>query len=340
MIIKKITIEEYKKPFISKTFLGKNIFSHRKGWYIKIYSDEFFGIGESAPIPGLSLENHIEAGYALEGFIIALEKIDYDVSIEELLLLSDVHSYKAPSVKLAIQTAIFDLYSKYDQKSIANYFNKNSLNKINLNAIYHGASKIKNKDTNILKVKIQDGNIFKIRENLDNILNHFPSNIKLRLDFNGRLDLSRSIRLCKELKNYNIDYIEQPTLKLDDLYELRMISGIPIAVDELLTNYESLDNILQAGAADVLIIKPTLTGGVEDIKNIIETANKENLRVILTSSFETNIAQTFILHLIASLRIVEHCGILNINLYDEKTPEIKKDYCKVPQNNGLGLFNE
>ena len=119
-----------------------------------------------------------------------------------------------------------------------------------------------------------------------------------------------------------------------------MISYIPIEFYESLNNYESFNNILQAGASDVLIIKPTLTGGVEDIKNIIETANKENLRVILTSSFETNIAQTFILHLIASLRIDEHCGILNINLYDEKTPEIKKDYCKVPQNNGLGLFNE
>ena len=70
MIIKKITIEEYKKPFIAKTFLGKDIFSHRKGWYIKIHSDKIFGIGESAPIPGISLENHAEAGYALEGFII------------------------------------------------------------------------------------------------------------------------------------------------------------------------------------------------------------------------------------------------------------------------------
>ena len=340
MIIKKITIEEYKKLFIAKTFLGKDIFSHRKGWYIKIHSDKIFGIGESAPIPGISLENHAEAGYALEGFIIALEKIDYDVSIEELLLLSDVHSYNAPSVKLAIQTAIFDLFSKYDQKPIAKYLNRKSLNKINLNAIYHVASKIKNEDSNILKVKVQDNNIFTIRKNLDNILSSFPSQTKLRLDFNGRLDLTRSIRLCKELKDYSIDYIEQPTIKLDDLYELRMISDIPIAVDESLTNYESLDNILQAGAADVLIIKPTLTGGIEDVKNIVETANKESLRVILTSSFETNIAQTFILHLIASLGIVEHCGILNVNLYNEEMPQIKKDYCKVPQNSGLGLFNE
>ena len=82
--------------------------------------------------------------------------------------------------------------------------------------------------------------------NLDDILNHFPSHIKLRLDFNGRLDLSRSIRLCKELKSYNIDYIEQPAMKLNDLYELRMISDIPIAVDESLTNCESLDNILHS----------------------------------------------------------------------------------------------
>ena len=337
MIIKKITIKEYKKPFTTKIFLGKELFSFRKGWYIKIYSEDSFGIGEAAPIPNMSLENHMEAGYALEGFLISLEKIDYDVSLEELLLLSNVHSYKAPSVKFAIQAAVFDLYSKSNQQSIAQYFNKDSLDKINLNAIYHDNSTIKKDASNILKIKIKDTNIFKIRENLDEILNHFSANVKLRLDFNGRLDLSRSIRLCKELKDYNIDYIEQPTIKLDDLYELRMISDIPIAVDESLTDYQSLENILNKGAADVLIIKPTLMGGVEDIKKIIESGNKEGLRTILTSSFETNIAQVFILHLIASLRIIEHCGILNINLYNETALEITKDYCRVPQNRGLGL---
>ena len=112
MIIKKITIQEYKNPFISKTFLGKESFSFRKGWYIKICSEDYFGIGEAAPVPNISLENHIETGYALEGFMVALEGIDYDISIEELLLLSNVHGYKVPSVKFAIQSAVFDLYSK------------------------------------------------------------------------------------------------------------------------------------------------------------------------------------------------------------------------------------
>ena len=40
MIIKKVTIKEYQKSFISEVFLGQSIFSIRKGWYIKIYNED------------------------------------------------------------------------------------------------------------------------------------------------------------------------------------------------------------------------------------------------------------------------------------------------------------
>ena len=336
MIIKKITIEEYKQPFTSKTFLGKELFSFRKGWYIKIYNEDSFGIGEAAPIPNISVENHNEVGYALEGFSIALEGIDYKISMEELLLLSDVHGYKKPSVKFAIQSAIFDLYSKSHNQTISKYLNKESLELINLNNIYNKKSTIRSKDTNILKIKINSTNLFEIRDKIDRILSNFPNNIKLRLDFNGGLDLTKAIRVCKELSSYNIDYLEQPTIKNNDLYELRMISDIPIAVDESLTDPQSLNDIIKEGAADVLVIKPTLTGGLEDIKKLLHIAKIEGLRSIFTSSFETHISQLFILHLIASLKISEHCGLFNIDLFNDKLPKIIKDQCKVPQSKGIG----
>ena len=115
-----------------------------------------------------------------------------------------------------------------------------------------------------------------------------------------------------------------------------MVSEIPIAVDESLTDPESLADIIQNAAADVLIIKPTLTGGIKDIKKIIQIAKTEDLRLVFSSSFETHIAQLFTLHILGSLNIKEHCGLFNVNLFDDFIPEIKKDQCFIPSSPGIG----
>ena len=158
MKIDKIVIREYEKKFISTTNLGKEQFYSRFGWYIKIYSGDLCGIGEAAPIPNVSLETHAEAGYALNGFKLALEGLDYDIALEEFLLLSDVHGFNVSSAQFAMEGAIYNLFSQNKKQSVAEYLNPNYLNKINVNAIYSNSSTIKSKDVNILKIKINNCN--------------------------------------------------------------------------------------------------------------------------------------------------------------------------------------
>ena len=333
MRITKIEIKEYEKNFISHTNLGSEQFFSRFGWYIKIYSDDLYGIGEAAPIPKISVETHEEAGYALNGFKLALEGIDYDIELEELLLLSDVHGFNIGSARFAIESAIYHLFSQSKGQSIAEYLNPNYLSKININAIYNNRSTLKSCDTNILKIKINNFNIFDIKEKLDKIIEKYSHDVKLRLDFNEGLDLPRSIRVCKELQLYNIDYIEQPLhrLSINDFYDLRTAVSIPIAIDESIADYQSVIDIIDKGAADVIIVKPTITGGFKDIKKILDLAKNEEIRLVLTSSFETSIAQDHILNLISALRIKEYCGVYNIKLFtDDTLPLFDKDQIKIP----------
>ncbi len=337
MKIKEIKIEEYQKTFISKVNFGRELHDIRKGWYIKIITDEVTGIGEAAPIPSISTECHSQAGYALDGFGLALKDINYDVSNEELLMLSDVHANQSPSAKFAIQTAIYDVLSKANNKSISEYINLNSEKKININSILHDNCTIDPKDAKILKVKIHNHNIYDIRETIEKILKNYPSDIKLRVDFNGSLDLPKSIRIAHELEQYNIDYLEQPLppQNLNDSYELRMNSSIPIAIDEFLTDYFSAEKIIEESAADVLIIKPTLSGGYDDIDKIIGLCQQEKIRWIMTSSFETQVAQNSILHLIATYNTKEFCGLFNIKLFsDEVYANIERSKYIITQNKG------
>ena len=332
MKLTSIRIIEYKNRFLTETILGSLKSNSRSGWYLKIYANELCGIGEASPIPGISLETHQEVGYALNGFKLALEGIDYAIELEELLLLSEVHGFNMPSVQFAIQSAAYDLFSKSKNKTVAKYLNGEALNSININSIYHKNSTISNSETKVLKVKITEKNIFNIRERVDSIIEAYPPTVKLRLDFNGALDLVKAVRVCRELENYNIDYIEQPLpIKSNqDLYDLRMSTDIPIALDESVSDYKSVLEIIKESYADVLIIKPTMTGSFNNIKKIVDLSKDEGLKSIITSSFETSIAQFYIANLIAALKISDYCGVFNVHLFDnDRFPAINKGECLI-----------
>ena len=334
MKINKIHIERYEKSFISDIKLGNQYFKKRSGWYIKIYSNQYCGVGEAAPIPLISIEDYDATGYALEGFKLALEGIDYDVQLEELLLLSKTHGFNVPSAEFAIEAAIYNLFSQANNQSVAQYLNDNALDFININSINHSQSTIAIGDTKVLKVKVDEKNIFSIKDRIDDALRPYSDDTKIRIDFNGSLDLTKAIRVCKELESYNIDYIEQPLPKdsIEDFYELRLTTSIPIALDESVTDYKSVDNIINLGAADVLIVKPTITGSYNEIKKIVKLANKEGLRVVVTSSFETSIAQKYILNIISALQVSEYCGVFNIKLFeDDILPAFIKSNYKIDQ---------
>ena len=100
-----------------------------------------------------------------------------------------------------------------------------------LNDLYFDSSQ--SLDSDIIKIKIRTNNIFYIKDLIEEVLRSNPKCKKIRLDFNGSLDLVRAIRVCKEIEEYPIEYIEQPMNDpgLEDYAELKLHSNIPIAID-------------------------------------------------------------------------------------------------------------
>ncbi|MDP7622312.1 MAG: enolase C-terminal domain-like protein, partial [SAR324 cluster bacterium] len=162
-----------------------------------------------------------------------------------------------------------------------------------------------------------------------------------RLDVNGAFDLPKAIRFCKEMEAFNIDYIEQPlpAEELVDLAELSYHTKIPIAVDESLTDYSSAEKIIENQATDVFVIKPMVSGGFTEGRKIINLAKEENIRIVITSSLETNIGRTACLHLAAANELSEPCGLATAPLLHEDTtgPIIENGLIRIPDIPGMGL---
>ena len=155
----------------------------------------------------------------------------------------------------------------------------------------------------------------------EKIIKNHP-NIKLRLDFNGSLNLNEAKKWINELSSFNIDYIEQPLPKeqILELSELHSFSKIPIAVDESIVNLDSAYKIIENNCADIFIVKPMISGGFINSKKIVELATKNNIKSIITTTLETEIGFLANAHIASALNITDYCGLSTWNLFLKNPP--------------------
>lgn len=115
--------------------------------------------------------------------------------------------------------------------------------------------------------------------------------IKLRLDANGSWDLATAVGRLNAVAEYDIEYVEQP-LAADDLDGhaiLRRETLVQVALDESVTDEAAVRRILDAGAADVLVVKPARVGGPEVGRAIAARAAAAGVSVVLSTFFETGV---------------------------------------------------
>tara|TARA_B100001123_G_C14871469_1_gene852147 strand:+ start:220 stop:675 length:456 start_codon:yes stop_codon:yes gene_type:complete len=112
LIITDIKFSPYRIPFQTPFQTAVKTYSFREGIIIEIQSDDISGFGETAPLPDFSRESLIEARNCLEGFLLALEGINEELNIEDLILLAKAQCFDNASALFGLETAIYDLFSK------------------------------------------------------------------------------------------------------------------------------------------------------------------------------------------------------------------------------------
>ena len=337
MKISHFKVTPFSIPFVKPLKTSGMTYIHREGVWIKLKCANFTGAGEAAPLPGFSRETLKEVRYALEGFHQAIYGEDLDR--EELFLLINIHSQNTPSMRFALETAIYDILAKEKELPLAKYLN----NKANVEILVNGLVGVHQPEEGftVMKVKVGFRNLFDEIENMEYLTKSFGEDIQFRLDANGAFDLPKAIRFCKEMEKFNIDYIEQPLPadNLEDLAELTYHTEIPIAVDESLTDFQSAEKIIDEQAAHVFVIKPMVSGGFTECKKIINLARTENIRVVITSSLETSIGRTACLHLALTNEITEACGLATGEVLNEGKPtqSIQGGKIAISDSPGLGV---
>jgi len=109
---------------------------------------------------------------------------------------------------------------------------------------------------------------------------------KLILDANGGWTRQEAQRFCERLNLNQIDYLEEPCAAFADTIAVAEATGVAIALDETLTRGEEWHCHPKLTA---LVIKPTLVGSLSACEALVQRARAGNLRVVISSSFESDL---------------------------------------------------
>lgn len=143
-----------------------------------------------------------------------------------------------------------------------------------------------------LKVKATPGEpTLELAARLGSLRRAVGSAIALRLDANGTWDFDGARARLRALEPVGLAYVEQPLAPGDlaGAAALRAAAATPIAADEAVASAAAARAVLDAGAADVLVVKPSRVGGPTAAAWIAMAAAARGVPVVLSSMFETGV---------------------------------------------------
>ena len=137
----------------------------------------------------------------------------------------------------------------------------------------------------------------------------FGDRVELRVDANGAWSRETAAEAVDSLAELDVSLVEQPLARddLDGAAEVRG-RGVDIAADEALIEHDP-EAVLDAGAADVLVLKPMVLGGLRAAISAAEAASDAGAGVIVTTTLDAVVARTAAVHLAAALDVDRPCGL-------------------------------
>ena len=171
------------------------------------------------------------------------------------------------------------------------------------------------------------------------------AHIDIMVDLSGGLTTGETIRLCRQLQELNVFFIEEPADPFDEA-ALKKISDhieIPIAVGERICTRYGFRPILESRAADILQPDIGNTGGIMETKKIAAMAEAYSIGIqphICASPIATAAAlqidaciSNFVIQELYPYRPSEHFEMVD----HAPEREVKNGTLSIPTRPGLGV---
>jgi O-succinylbenzoate synthase len=323
------TKKVFRFNFTARTSRGR--MNDRTSWFIKVWDEakpDVIGIGECAPLPGLSLDSKPDYEETLQQVVTKIPSL----SLQANSLLKDAKVLIPPgypSIVFGLETALIDLKNGGERILFNNSFIQAKPIPIN-GLVWMGDMDVMLQQASIkiddgfkcIKIKVGGLNFEKECDIIQYIRKkYFRDEIEIRLDANGSFKPEDALYKLYDLAKFKIHSIEQPIKPgQPEMEELCKKSPIPIVLDEELIGVESADDkktLLERIKPKFIILKPSLIGGIQSTEEWISIADALGIGWWMTSALESNIGLNAICQLTANYPVSIPQGLGTGMLYDD-----------------------
>ncbi len=336
-------IEPFSVRLASPLETAAGTIEHREGFLVFVEHDGAKGVGEATPLPGWT-ESHEECREALGRAAEVAEELDWGIALTKTTAPAARHGLALALAEASARAAEQPLYRYLDDERLVRSVPVNAtIGDQPPEETAAAAEDAVSAGFDALKIKVGAREPAVDIERLRAVRARVGEDVELRADANGAWTPEQAADVLDATASLDVSYIEQP-LPADDLAGHANLSGGPvdIAVDESLVEY-SLQTILSANAADVIVVKPMVVGGPDRAREVAMTARDAGVDPVLSTTVDAVVARTGAVHVAASLPESRPCGLATGSLLAEDLSEdpapVTDGAIDVPQAKGLGLPN-
>lgn len=320
-------------------------------------ADGVAGYGEAAPWPGFGTETVEEAEAALRAAEhhlagASLQPGEWPAMLENLLA-------GRPAARAALQGALLDLDARRARCPLSAHLAARAgstcgapLSRVAANALLTARAPegllreaVLAREAGYLavKVKLGGGAVTNDVACLRAVREGIGPSIRLRGDANGAWSVRDAFAALEAFAPFGLEYVEQPVAAqdIDGMAELRRRAAVPVAADESVASEHGMLQLLEAGAADVVVLKPASLGGAGRALEFASRARQAGMRVVFTHAFESAIGALHALHCAAAWGDAEGVhGVATAGLFEADVaalPGCHRGHVEVPAGPGLGV---
>jgi o-succinylbenzoate synthase len=304
-------LDPYSLPLSAPLATADGTIQSRDGYLVRIEVDGERGVGEAAPLPGWteSLENCREA---LEAARDRATEAGIDAALESL------DPGETPAARHGLGLALADARARSEGEPLYRYLGAGEqTGHVPVNATIGDGSVAQTRAAaeravedgfRTLKVKVGARDVGSDLERLRAVRGACPD-AQLRIDANGAWDAQAARKAIRAGVVQRLTYVEQP-LPAEDLSGHAALrgNGVGIALDESVVD-RGLDAVLEAGAADVVVLKPMALGGPARTLAAAERAREAGVEPVVTTTIDGAIARAGAVHVAAAIPDRPACGL-------------------------------
>jgi o-succinylbenzoate synthase len=273
------------------------------------------GWGEALPLAGFGLESRDEARRALHE--IARELVGREPGEIDELLDTIEHCWpNAPAARAAADVALHDLAARLHACSLAAWLARRRgirprgcvavnalLSAPDPAGVAHEARDAVARGFRTLKLKLGALDFGNELARVAAVRDAAGPEVALRLDAGGAWQEAQAAARLDALAVFGIELLEQPLAagELAGLARLREKAPMPIAADEAVRDEEQARRLLDAGAADLFVLKPAALGGLRATARIAARARAAGVGCVVTGLLDSAVGRTAALQLTAVL---------------------------------------